>query len=112
MTLALQARHPPLTDMPPWPDGPAIAAALRPAVPRLIEEMIAAIRAEIPEYDRPLRGSFGENVRDGTTASIERFLAAIAGEEVVGRARGDLYVELGRNESRRGRPIDTLLSAY
>jgi hypothetical protein len=112
MPVALQARQPPLHDTTPWPDGPEIAAALRPAVPRLIEEMIAAIRAEIPEYDRPLQGSFGENVRVGTTGSIERFLAAIAGEEADARARGELYVELGRNESRRGRPIDTLLSAY
>src|SRR4051812_45118236 len=112
MTLALQARQPSLNDMTPWPDGPAIAAALRPAVPRLIEEMIDAIRAEIPEYDRPLQGRFGENVRVGTTGSIDRFLAAIAGEEADERARGGFYVELGRNESRRGRPIDTLLSAY
>jgi hypothetical protein len=112
MTLALQARQPALNDMTPWPDGPAIAAALRPAVPRLIEEMIDAIRAEIPEYDRPLQGSFGENVRVGTSASIERFLASIAGEEAPEVSRGQLYVELGRNEARRGRPIDTLLSAY
>lgn len=112
MTLALQARQPALKDMTPWPDGPAIAAALRPAVPRLIAEMIDAIRAEIPEYDRPLQGSFGENVRVGTTRSIERFLAVIAGEETEPAARGDLYVELGRNEFRRGRPIDTLLGAY
>ncbi len=112
MTLAVQARQPGLNGMTPWPDGPAIAAALRPAVPRLIGAMIDAIRAEIPEYDRPLRGRFGENVRVGTSASIERFLASIAGEEAPAVSRGELYIELGRNEARRGRPIDTLLSAY
>ena len=94
------------------PEGPAVSAALRPAVPRLIEQMIEAIRAEIPAYDRPLRGDFGDRVRGSTGASVERFLALIAGEERDPRAHSDLYVELGRNEVRSGRPIDTLLSAY
>jgi hypothetical protein len=112
MTVAVQARQPGRVGTTPWPDGPAIAAALRPAVRRLIGAMIDAIRAEIPEYDRPLQGRFGENVRVGTSASIDRFLASIAGEEAPEVSRGDLYIELGRNEARRGRPIDTLLSAY
>jgi hypothetical protein len=77
-----------------------------------VDEMIEAIRAEIPEYDRPLRDAFGERVRGSTTASVERFLALIAGEERDARGQSDLYVELGRNEVRSGRPIDTLLSAY
>src|SRR3954464_12131706 len=74
--------------------------------------MIDAIRAEIPAYDRPLQGDFGERVRGSTTASVDRFLALIAGEERDPRKSSDLYVELGRNEVRSGRPIDTLLGAY
>src|SRR3954471_17372141 len=74
--------------------------------------MIDAIRAEIPAYDRPLQGDFGERVRGSTAASVERFLSLIAGEERDPRAHSDLYVELGRNEVRSGRPIDTLLGAY
>jgi hypothetical protein len=74
--------------------------------------MIDAIRAEIPAYDRPLQGDFGERVRGSTGASVERFLALIAGEERDVRGSSDLYVELGRNEVRSGRPIDTLLGAY
>jgi hypothetical protein len=93
--------------------GTEVAQALRPAVPRLVDEMIDAIRAEIPAYDRPLRGDFGERVRGSTASSVERFLALIAGEERdVHGASSDLYVELGRNEVRSGRPIDTLLGAY
>jgi hypothetical protein len=101
-----------LIDIARWPEGPELSAALRPAVPRLIDKMIAAIRSEIPEYDRPLRGRFGKIVRASTTASVEGFLGLIAGEERDVQARGDLYVELGRNEVRSARPIDTLLSAY
>src|SRR3954452_7432137 len=105
-------REPALTNATRWPEGPAVAAAVRPAVPRLIEEMIGAIRAEIPEYDRPLRGRFGENVRASTAGSVERFLALIAGEEGDARAGSDIYVERSRNEQRRGRPIETLHSAF
>jgi hypothetical protein len=112
MTPALSQREPMLIDMTRLPHGAAIAAALRPAVPRLIDDMIGAIRAELPQYDRPLRGRFGQLVRRSTTASIERFLALIAGEERDARARSDLYVELGRGELRSGRPIETLLAAY
>jgi hypothetical protein len=90
-----------------------VSAVLKPAVPRLVDEMIDAIRAEIPAYDRPLQGDFGERVRGSTTASVDRFLSLIAGEERdVRGSSSDLYVELGRNEVRSGRPIDTLLGAY
>src|SRR3954466_7763517 len=75
--------------------------------------MIDATRAEIPAYDRPLQGDFGERVKGSTASSVERFLALIAGEERdVRGTSSDLYVELGRNEVRSGRPIDTLLGAY
>src|SRR3954462_5128174 len=109
---AAPVREPALLAITRLPDGPAVSAALRPAVPRLIDEMIDAIRAEIPAYDRPLKGDFGERVRGGTTLSINRFLALIAGEERDARGGSDLYVELGRNDVRSGRPIDILLGAY
>jgi PucR C-terminal helix-turn-helix domain len=89
-----------------------VSNALRPKVPHLVDEMIDAIRAEIPAYDRPLQGDFGERVRGSTAASVERFLNLIAGEERDHAHGSDLYVELGRNEVRSGRPIDTLLGAY
>jgi PucR-like helix-turn-helix protein len=112
MSQALTTREPVLTDVTRWPDGPVISAALRPAVPHLVDEMIAAIRAEIPAFDRPLRGRFGELVRRTVTESLERFLALLAGEERDARARSDLYVEVGRGELRSGRPLEMLLSAY
>jgi hypothetical protein len=105
-------REPALLAIAGLPGGAAVSTALRPAVPRLVDDMIDAIRAEIPAYDRPLQGDFGERVRGSTTASVERFLALIAGEERDARGRSDLYVDLGRNEVRSGRPIDTLLGAY
>src|SRR3954469_11452736 len=112
MASVVPLREPALLTTTRLPKGSAGSDALRPAVPRLVDEMIDAIRAEIPAYDRPLQGDFGERVRGSTTASVDRFLALIAGEERDPRRSSDLYVELGRNEVRSGRPIDTLLGAY
>lgn len=112
MSSAVPTRAPALGDITPLPTGEAVAEALRPAVPRLVEEMIGAIRAEIPAYDRPLRGRFGGRVRTSTTASVEHFLSLVAGDERDWRAHHDIYVDLGRGEVRSARPADTLLSAY
>ena len=112
MTTATPTREPTLAQITRLPDGQNVAAALRPIVPDLIEDMIAAIRSEIPAYDRPLQGGFGERVRNAITASVERFLTLIAGEEHDARAQSAIYVELGRREVRSARPLDTLLGAY
>src|SRR3982750_4920231 len=50
---ATPVREPALLAITRLPDGPAVSAALRPAVPRLVDEMIDPIRAELPAYDRP-----------------------------------------------------------
>src|SRR3954451_1666096 len=112
MSSVVPTREPALLAISRLPQGHEVSATLRPKVPQLVDEMIDAIRAEIPAYDRPLQGDFGERVRGSTAASVERFLALIAGEERDPRKNSDLYVELGRNEVRSGRPIDTLLGAY
>src|SRR4051812_38379778 len=109
---AAPVREPALLAITRLPNGRKVSAALKPAVPRLVDEMIDAIRAEIPAYDRPLQGDFGQRVRGSTAASVDLFLALIAGEELDPRGGSDLYVELGRNEVRSGRPIDILLGAY
>ncbi len=46
--------------------SPRAAAVLRPILPELAAETITALRREIPEYDRPLRGPFGDAIRRGS----------------------------------------------
>src|SRR4051794_41975152 len=108
---AAPVREPALLAITRLPDGPAVSAALRPAVPRLVDEMIDAIRAEIPAYDPPLHGDFGERVRGSTTASADRFLALIAAEEPHPRKSSNLYADFGRNQRRSVPPLDTPLAA-
>src|SRR5512146_1669884 len=93
-----------------------LAAALRPELADLGDEILAAISIQVPPYARPLEGSFGRGVRRGEEA-LRRFLEVI--ERRVPGVRDpawesdrEVYVELGRGEVRQGRPLDALLAAY
>ncbi len=95
-----------------WALPPALADAIEPSLPGLDAEIIAAISVEVPEYARPLEGSFGRGVRRGVGEALSRFVAGIR-DPRPGRGGGrEVYVELGRGEVRQGRRLDSLLSAY
>ena len=91
---------------------PEAADVLRPALPGLAEEMIAAISLEVPDYARAMEGTFGQLVRMGVEVALNRFIDMVAdpGADVT-RAR-DTYVNLGRGEFHAGRSLDALLAAY
>jgi hypothetical protein len=97
----------------PWRALPAeLADAIEPELPAATEEILAAIAREVPEYARPLEGSFGAGIRTGVTEALRQFVALIR-EPDAGRESGrDVYVGLGRGELRQGRTLDSLQSAY
>jgi hypothetical protein len=91
---------------------PEAADVLRPTLPGLADEMIAAIAVEVPDYARAMEGTFGQMVRLGVEVALGRFMDMIADPTVdVTRAR-DTYVNLGRGEFHAGRSLDALLAAY
>jgi hypothetical protein len=92
---------------------PEAADVLRPALPGLADEMIAAISAEVPDYARAMEGTFGQLVRMGVEVALNRFMDMVADPhpEEAARAR-DTYVNLGRGEFHAGRSLDALLAAY
>jgi hypothetical protein len=96
----------------PWEDlPPALAAALRTGVAAAGEDVVDAIRAGVPAYDRPLTGEFGAGLRGGVRRALEEFIALIGrpGAPEIDRR---LYRELGRFEFREGRALESLLAAY
>src|SRR5207244_4173321 len=97
----------------PWELLPADAlAAWSPELPALADEIIDAIRAEVPAYARPLEGAFGAAVRRGVGEALAQFDQLVRDPEA-GRTRGrNVYVALGRGEVREGRSLDALLAAY
>src|ERR671911_320840 len=91
---------------------PEAADVLRPVLPGLADEMIAAIALEVPDYQRAMEGTFGQLVRMGVEVALNRFMDMIADPAAdVTRAR-DTYVDLGRGEFHAGRSLDALLAAY
>jgi hypothetical protein len=103
---------PPLDDRPWAALPPRAAEALRPELPGVAEEIIAAISAGVPEYARPLEGRFGEGLRMGVEQALARFVDLTGRDEAGEGAASKVYVDLGRGELRAGRPLEALLAAY
>ena len=89
-----------------------VAATIEPELDAVAAETLAAIALEVPEYARPLEGSFGRGIRTGVEEALRQFVALIRDPEG-GRGVGrEVYVELGRGELRQGRTLDSLQAAY
>jgi hypothetical protein len=101
------------SDAPAWESLPAeVADLVEPELDVATAEILAAIAREVPEYARPLEGSFGRGVRRGVSEALRQFVELIR-EPEAGRGLGrDVYVELGRGEFRQGRTLDSLQAAY
>jgi hypothetical protein len=97
----------------PWTAlPPEVADVLRPELPALADEIIAAIAEGVPDYARPLEGPFGAALRIGVVEALRQFVAMVE-DPAGGRGAGrEVYVNLGRGEMRAGRSLDALLAAY
>lgn len=105
MTISLQPE--------PWRALPVeVAGVIEPELETATAEILETIASQVPEYARPLEGSFGRGLRTGVTEALRQFVALIRGTEG-GRETGrEVYVELGRGEFRQGRTLDALQAAY
>jgi len=87
-----------------------VGPALRPELAGATGEIIAAVRAVVPEYARPLEGRFGERITEGVSVALHQFVDLLG----VDASPGDLrvYRALGQLEHREGRTLAALQSAY
>ena len=90
----------------------SVGTVLRPVLPSLADETIAAIAREVPGYRSAMEGQLGEIVRKGVEISLGRFVDSIEHPDGRDHARRDTYVKLGRGELHAGRDLETLLAAY
>src|SRR5689334_11844615 len=95
----------------PWAAVPAdVAELLRPVLPAVVEDIVAAVRAEVLEYDQPLEGEFGRLIRQGAADALGQFV------DLLGRDAdlpdSGVYEAIGRAEFRAGRTLDALQAAY
>src|SRR3954449_2956047 len=97
----------------PWEGLPAaLAGPLAGGVDATGEEIVAAIRAGVPAYARPLESGFEQGLHDGVAAALRQFVGLVAGAHDPAALDRSLYHELGRFEYREGRALESLLSAY
>jgi hypothetical protein len=91
-----------------WDDVPSeVAAALRPELPAVVDEVIGAVQDAVPVYS----GGLDPTVRNGVHVALDGFLELVEGGEP-GLPERDVYVRFGRAERRNGRSLDALLAAY
>jgi hypothetical protein len=91
---------------------PEVADLIEPELETTTDEILATIAREVPDYARPLEGSFGHGVRTGVTEALRQFVELIrspSGHRGPGR---EVYAALGAGELREGRTLDALQSAY
>lgn len=102
---------PPPAELSPWAAvDPEVAERMRPRLGAAVDAVIAAVRAEVPEYDQPLEGSFGRLISQGVTAGLDQFVAILGQQGSF--PDESVYEALGRAEYRAGRTLDALQSAY
>jgi hypothetical protein len=78
----------------------------------ITDDILATIAREVPEYARPLEGSFGHGVRTGVTEALSQFVELIRSPSGARGQGREVYIALGRGELRQGRTLDALQSAY
>src|SRR4029079_11195627 len=99
MVFVIDAQIPPIDE--PWRLlEPQIGALIRPHVPALSEEVIAAIRERVPAYHRPLRGRFGAGIRQGVEVALTQFADLVADPELDRSGLDVVYRGLGAGEYR------------
>lgn len=97
--------------------APDVASAMHAALPHVAEQVVDAVRAEVPSYADPFKGEMGRNIETAVALALGGFLGIASGEEHGAPAASfqrvyDAAYALGRGEARSGRTMDALLNAY
>jgi hypothetical protein len=85
---------------------------MRAELPSLTDEIIIAIRRDIPEYARSMEGPYGEALRTGVGQSLKAFVDRVADPSAPTDERDATCRLLGELEAGEGRPLDDLQAAY
>ena len=102
-----------MTTSEPWRSlPPEIADVMEGELDATTDEILATIAREVPEYARPLEGSFGRGVRTGVSEALSQFVELVRSPSGARGPGREVYVALGRGELHQGRTLDSLQSAY
>ena len=95
--------------------SPEAAEAMRADLAKVAEEVVHAVRAEVPSYADPFKGEMGRTIENAVALALGGFLGIATGQSE-GSASfsqvSDAAYALGRGEARAGRTMEALLTAY
>src|SRR3954452_15362017 len=92
----------------PWATlSEQVTAPLRPRVPTLVREVIAAVQSAVPEYE-----ALDPAVTRGVHVALDGFLDLVEGRDETRLPGREVYERFGEAEARNGRSLDALLTAY
>jgi len=93
-----------------------VVTAMRADLPRVAEQVVAAVIREVPSYSEPFRGRMGRNIEVAVGLALNGFLDAASRSGQGDAERIEMVFEaaynLGRGEARSGRSMDALAAAY
>jgi hypothetical protein len=87
-------------------------AALRPAQGRLVDSIVAAVRAENQVYADVLDSPEGMGIRLGTEHALKSFLDALERGERPASGTADVWRRLGESEFEAGRSLESVRAAW
>ncbi|MGH4031480.1 PucR family transcriptional regulator [Actinomycetota bacterium Odt1-20B] len=88
-----------------------LAGLLEPFLDEVTDDVVAAIRTEIPEYARPRDDTYMHVVRKGVEGALQDFLARMAKPDKDWAPVKATYERIGRGEAGEGRSLDTFQAA-
>ncbi|WP_240120408.1 MULTISPECIES: CdaR family transcriptional regulator [unclassified Streptomyces] len=90
---------------------PGLHAQLRPYFADVAEEVVEAIRTEIPEYARPADDTYMQGVHRGVDHALQGFLERMATPDTDWEPVRATYERIGRGEAEEGRSLDSFQAA-
>lgn len=95
----------------PWARVPAwVGPALLEELESAAEEIITAVRKDVPDFARPMTGKFGMRITEGVTVALRQFFDLLGHDEPVADTR--VYRALGQLEHNEGRTLAALQASY
>jgi hypothetical protein len=91
---------------------PELVTALRESLPAVADEVVAAVIAGVPSYQRALSGPMGQTIAGAVHLALDGFLNLAPTEAGPAPRAVDGAFQLGRGEARSGRTTEALLAAY
>src|SRR5581483_331532 len=91
---------------------PELIDQLRVSLPAVADEVVAAVIAGVPSYQRALQGPMGQTIANAVHLALDGFLNLAPTEAGPTPPAVDGAFQLGRGEARSGRTTEALLAAY